>query len=637
MPSPDEVIPVAFALHNSPRRYALLVGSGISRDTGILTAGEITDDLIHQIAELHHKKIGDQKPVEWYQKQFGSSPTFTGLFDQLAKSKDDQVAILRQYFEPVDGEGKPQKIEPTAAHQTIARLVRDGIVSVILTPNFDNLLETAIEKETGRVPLVITPDSKPEKMEVAGDYCRIVKMNGSFPDTALKLTPADLAQYEPELAAYLDRIFSEYGLVICGWSGDHDTGLVVILTRERTRRFAIFWCSREIPEKIPETIRTNLHLSTLGITSANEFFGDLESQIALLSRYDRKIPLNLERAVKKVKDALRETRPELILSDLFHDETDRVLAEVNREDVPPLGRIDGKDCYKKRLEDFEQISAPLAAMMATLAYYDDGIYSELITETIDRLINIPPIDFIVGTRQIEGIHNIISGTNYIDCFKRLRFYPALLVIYSSGIAATKQKKFSSLAAVLEKPRMLHFDYLTSTVSPFFEVVNVWDVLFCVRDWVLEFHKNETGKLGYFQDYLAIKVHKIIQSIIPNKYAYETSFDSFEYLYGLSYLHLTGNNPSKNHPLSSRLITIYQGPYFDDARWTRLREETRKISVQIPIPVRSYFAEISLKLKDSIFFGGNLQTFELCNRKYCEFFCIEPIHTGIDMSSVGGVF
>ena len=49
MSSPDEVLPAAFALHNSPRRYALLVGSGISRDTGILTAGEITDDLIRQI------------------------------------------------------------------------------------------------------------------------------------------------------------------------------------------------------------------------------------------------------------------------------------------------------------------------------------------------------------------------------------------------------------------------------------------------------------------------------------------------------------------------------------------------------------------------------------------------------------
>ena len=128
-------------------------------------------------------------------------------------------------------------------------------------------------------------------------------------------------------------------------------------------------------------------------------------------------------------------------------------------------------------------------MMATLAYYDNGLYSDLITETIDRLINIPDIEFIVGTRQIDGIKNIISGTDFINCFKRLRFYPALLVIYSSGITATWRKNFNSLAAVLERPRILYFDYLTSKVTPFFDGVNVWEVLCCVHDWILELHKK----------------------------------------------------------------------------------------------------------------------------------------------------
>ena len=55
-------------------------------------------------------------------------------------------------------------------------------------------------------------------MAVTGDHSRIVKVNGSYPDTDLKLTPADLEEYDPPLAASLDRIFSESGLVICGWS-----------------------------------------------------------------------------------------------------------------------------------------------------------------------------------------------------------------------------------------------------------------------------------------------------------------------------------------------------------------------------------------------------------------------------------
>jgi hypothetical protein len=627
MSSPDEVLPAAFALHYSPRRYALLIGSGISRDTGILTAGEITDDLIRQIAD--GSIPAGQNPQDWYkEKHKGKAPTFTDLFDEFAKSKEDRTAILRQYFEQKDKDGNPIRFEPTQAHLTIAQLVKEGIISIIITTNFDPLLEEAIKKETGRDPVVITSDSKPEMMEVSGDHCRVIKVNGSYPDTVLRLTPTDLEAYEVNLAEYLSRIFSEYGLVICGWSGEHDTGLVKILTADRVRRFAIFWCCREAPEKIPEEIRSKLHLSIIGITSANEFFNDLESRIDLLNRYERFSSLTVDSAIKKVKDALRDSQPELILSDLLRDETDRVLAEVNREGVVPLGNINGKDCYKKRLEELEQVSAPLAAMIGCLAYYDNSRYSELITEIIDRLINIPPIDSPIGTRTISGIHDKIKGTDFIQCFERLRLYPALLVIYSSGIAATRKRNFNSLSAILERPKIQYHDYLTSSISPLFDRVNIWDVLLCVSEWILEFNNNETGKPGYFHDYLVRRTRGLVRSIIPNDYDYEASFDEFEYLYGLSYVNLTGRTLSKNHPLSSRLVTMYKGPYFDDPSWVTLRQETRKISVKIPTSVRSYFAEIAPKLQGSTFFNGDLQKFERYNRKYTDFFNIQEMKTGI---------
>lgn len=629
MTSPDEVIPAAFALHNSRRRYALLLGSGISRDTGILTAGEITDDLIRQIAG--GKIIAGQKPQDWYKETHdGIAPTFTGLFDELARSKEDRSAILRQYFELADKDGKPVKVEPTPTQLIIARLVKTGIISMIITTNFDPLLEEAIKRETGKNPVIITQESKPERMDVAGDHCRIVKVNGSYPDTDLKLTPADLSGYNDNLAEYLHRIFSEYGLVVCGWSGEHDTGLVKILLADRVRRFAIFWCSRDAPEKIPEVIRSKLHLSTIGIDSANEFFGDLESRIDLLRHHEKSTSPSVEIAVKKVKDALKDPRPELVLSDLLSDQTDRILAEVNREDVVPLGKIDGKECFKKRLEELEDVSSPLAAMMATLTNYDNGSHSDLITETIERLINIPQIEIIPGNRQINGINGLISGTDILKCFERIRFYPALLIVYASGITATKRYNFNSLVAVLEKPRIQHYDYLTSVVTPFFDVVNIWSVLLCVHDWILEFHKKETGRLGNFHDYLKMIVQHITRPVLPSEYGFDAAFDSFEYLFGLSYLNLTGKEPSKNYPLSSRLISLYQGPYFDNARWISLRESTRQISVQIPNPVRLFFAEIAPKLEGSFFFRGDLQKFERCNRKYCEYFCIELVNTGIDL-------
>lgn len=611
----DEVIPAAFALHNSPRRYALLLGSGISRDTGILTAIEITDDLIKQIAGGNLP--AGKKPQDWYQETHeGRPPTFTALFDELAKSKEDRTAILRQYFEPKDKEGKPVRIEPTPAHQTIARLVRDGIISMIITTNFDPLLEEAIKRETGRDPVIITHESRPERMEVSGDHCRIVKVNGSYPDTDLKLTPADLADYSSDLKDYLHRIFSEYGLLICGWSGEHDTKLVEILTADRVRRFAIFWCSRESPEKIPETIRTRLHLSTIGITSANAFFGDLESRIDLLHRYERTSSLTVESAIKKIKDALKQPRPELVLSDLLHDETDRVLAEVDRTDFVPTGPIIGKAIFRNRLEELERVSAPLAAIVATLAFYTDGEYSDLITEVIDRLINLHllEVDFLHDGQGISDIH----GTELRKYLNNLRLYPALLVIYSAGITATRRENFNCLSAILEKPRRRQFipTEMTWRDVPYFESVNIEHILWVVEQWTLEIGGERFGKQGNPYYYPTRVIQTIVGSLIPNEYAFEAAFDSFEYVYILSYLNQTTSEPT---PAASPLHTRI---------WLQSVGFSRVGQIKFPDTLQSFLSEINQKIEHSVFFRGDSQRFLRCMHKYGKIFRTNPPKTDI---------
>lgn len=623
MPSPDEVIPVAFALYHSPRRYALLVGSGISRDTEILTAGEITDDLIKQIAG--NKIKSGQKPQDWYKETHDSkAPTFTSLFDELARSKEDRTAILRPYFEPKDKGGKLLKVEPTPAHLSIARLVRDGVISLIITTNFDPLLEEAIRKETGKTPVVITHESDPRLMEVAGDQCRIVMVNGKYPSTDLKLTPEDLASYDANLADYLNRVFSEYGLVVCGWSGEHDKGLVKILTDDRVRRFALFWCSRDAPEKIPVVIRSKLHLSTIGIVSANEFFGDLESRIDLLRRHEMTSSLTVENAIKKVKDALRDPRPELILSDLLHEETDRVLAEVNRTNFVPEGPIDGKALFKNRMEELERVSAPLAAMVATIAYYDDGNYADLITETIDRLINFPRIGDVFSGRYGE-INGVASEQEYRGYFHELRFYPALLTIYASGITAVRRGNFNTLSAILEKPRTRQF--ISSEMSwrdvPYFEYVSIGTIIWTLEQWALEFGAEKFGKQGNLHYYPMKVIQAIVSNLIPNEYHFDTTFDTFEYLYGLSYLNQTPPEPGSDaYPLKSRLWLLTVG--FNGSG-----------KFKFPDAVQSYLSEIAPKIEKSVFFNGDTQQFLRCMQRHGKIFGVNPPETGIRLPS-GGV-
>jgi hypothetical protein len=109
---------------------------------------------------------------------------------------------------------------PTPAHAAIARLVRDGALKVLVTTNFDRLLERALE-EAGVVPIVLaTSDALEGAIPLAHTQCTIVKVHGDYLDARIRNTPTELAHYDSRIDGLLDQIFDEYGLIVCGWSGE---------------------------------------------------------------------------------------------------------------------------------------------------------------------------------------------------------------------------------------------------------------------------------------------------------------------------------------------------------------------------------------------------------------------------------
>jgi NAD-dependent SIR2 family protein deacetylase len=66
---------------------------------------------------------------------------------------------LQGYFEPDDREREEGKKGPTEAHHAIAQLSATRHIRVVITTNFDRLLERALDAE-GISPVVIdTPDA----------------------------------------------------------------------------------------------------------------------------------------------------------------------------------------------------------------------------------------------------------------------------------------------------------------------------------------------------------------------------------------------------------------------------------------------------------------------------------------------
>jgi SIR2-like domain len=207
---------VALSLHHSPGVHAILVGSGLSRAAGIPTGWEITIDLIRRLAALGGVTEHNDW-VQWYRDEHSGEPSYSEILAALASTSIERRAILQGYIDPREGDDIRK---PTKAHHAIARLVASGAVRVVITTNFDRLIENAL-REAGVEPTVIAGDDA-----IAGatplihSKCTVIKVHGDYLDARIKNTDAELEEYSPAMNALLDQVFDNFGLLVVGWSGE---------------------------------------------------------------------------------------------------------------------------------------------------------------------------------------------------------------------------------------------------------------------------------------------------------------------------------------------------------------------------------------------------------------------------------
>jgi hypothetical protein len=128
---------ISFSIFSNKGVYALLLGSGISRNAGIATGWDVVQELIFQLATLKHEKC-EPTPQEWFEKKFGIEANYSTILGKLAKTPDERLNLLKPYFE-----SKDEKLLPSKTHINIAKLVKNGYIKVIITTNFDRLLDNA--------------------------------------------------------------------------------------------------------------------------------------------------------------------------------------------------------------------------------------------------------------------------------------------------------------------------------------------------------------------------------------------------------------------------------------------------------------------------------------------------------------
>jgi hypothetical protein len=501
----DPIISLAFSIHANPGAYAVLIGSGISSSAGIPTGWQIVEDLVRRIAHVRGEDASAD-PAAWYRSTFGVDPEYSRLLDELARSSLERSQLLRSYFEPTPEEREASVKMPVAAHRALATLAAKGYIRVLLTTNFDPLLEQALE-QAGVVPTVLaTPDAVAGALPLTQAGTTLVKVHGHYLDTRIKNTPAELDVYDPAVDALLDRVFDEFGLIVCGWSATWDTALRRAIERCPSHRYITYWATRGAPTPEAARLIQLRRAVQIPITSADVFFTDLAEKVLALEELDRPHPTSTAMAVASLKRYLGEERHRIRVHDLVWDEAARVREAIADEHFPTAGVPFSPTELQARVARYEAVAQTLSAIFAVGCYWT------------------PPGQIDVWAKTLEHVAapTTWSGT---EVWLALRRYPALVMLYAGGVSAVAGGRDDVLAGLLRQAR---FRDLNAEV-PLVLGVNTWRVM---EHQTAQLLPGQERKYTPLSNHLFQVVRAPLRDVIVDDRDYEHTFDRFEYLLGL---------------------------------------------------------------------------------------------------------
>lgn len=277
----DPRVALASTLQTSATTAALL-GSGISRAAGIKTGWEVAIDLVRRVARASGTQVEAAQAEEWWRSTYGTPLEYDNILPALAPTDATRRELLRSYFE-TDEQGNA--FEPTEAHHALASLAAQRRLRVILTTNFDHLMENAL-RQAGVVPQVLVrPGDVAGMTPLQHANVTLVKLHGDYASGRLLNDPDELARYGKRWRRLLRRIFAEYGLVVIGWSAEYDRALERAMAKSVGRRYAWYWVAHRgelqpAAQRLVEEHQAHLITSS----GADEFAGDLTQRVAGLDR-----------------------------------------------------------------------------------------------------------------------------------------------------------------------------------------------------------------------------------------------------------------------------------------------------------------------------------------------------------------
>ena len=417
-------------MHRQPGVFALLLGSGVSRGAGVLTGWEVVSHLIPQIAAMRKEGCGSD-PAQWYRGCFGDEPSYSEILKKLGPTPADRKSILKRYFEATEEEREQGLKQPSEAHLAIAELVAHGYVKVIITTNFDRLIENALS-QAGVEPVVLSTDEDFANAEpLAHMRCCVIKLHGDYLDPDTLNTEEELKNYDDEKRLFLERAIADYGLVVCGWSADWDEALRVAMASNVSQHYSTYWHVFREASKFSEDCISSRSARKIEWGTADELFSRLRDHVLALEEYAQQPHENVGLATATFKRLLAEDRYRIRLHDYTKDLVQEV-SEAATQITPPslINEAPNLQSVEPRREQLESVSAKLVNCAFIAGQW-------LEPEHVDM--------WHLAFRRIAYRE---TGQYNVSEWHRLRVYPAMLTLHAFCMGAILGNRYESLSEIL---------------------------------------------------------------------------------------------------------------------------------------------------------------------------------------------
>lgn len=419
----DSLLTTAFSLKSNPGAYALLLGAGVSAPSGIQTAWGVLTELVERLALISSDGPGVSGDAahEWYRERFSRAATYESVLEQIAPTSHERQHVLRDFFERSPDDVEAARKLPTLAHRSIARLARSGAVKVVVTLNFDRLIEQALRDE-GIEPTIISSPADVLGMAPLHtlDFC-VIHLHGDYLNPTSMLNTADeLHGYAPAVSDLLRRVLEDYGLIMAGWSSTYDPALRRAIAEHYPARYTLTWIEPGAVSEQARDLRL-LKKGTLIPLDADTSFGVLADAVDALTTREARHPLTAAVAVETAK---RELCGRSVAIGV-HDTLRTALADLDT--LPELHLKDRYDTsrFPEFLGRVEEASRLPAALISILAYWGDP--------TTDRWWQ-PEIERFATPTGNSGALMLLN----------LRMIPGSIMFYAAGVAAVAAQRFDLL-------------------------------------------------------------------------------------------------------------------------------------------------------------------------------------------------